>query len=371
MSAVQDLDESTFPDFVADLWERKGWTTERRSVDGESYVAAVKPEAGERGLIWAKSGSTGARVDGEGVVTFAKFCKENGVDDAAILTLGAFTEDGETAAEKFGIDLLDGEGLATVVERHDLDDLVAEHAVADDSKESNDDGLLAPLAGVLAGLDDALQFEALESPSELVAGIRKQIDDRDIEVPRQVGVATVVVVALLVAGIVVGPSFVGLGSLNPLAGGDGDAGPASMEVSAGPVQPSEAATSLYVEFNATSRTTIDVNPEDDQVHVAPNGTRFVVVGLSVVNTGDEAVELPPAAFTLSANGTTYNYQPLEGTNGYWEANLAAGDSYEGWTVFVVPEDAPSGTLGIDQRTVRGGVAVQFAPNPSMTVNVTV
>lgn len=370
MTDVQDLDQSTFPDFVADLWERKGWTTEIRSVEGESYVAAVKPESGERGLIWAKSGSTGARVDSEGVVTFTKFCRENGVDDAAILTLGAFTEDGEAAAEKFGIDLLDGENLAAVVERHDLTGLVAEHAVEGSGSDGMNDGLLAPLTDVLATVEGALPAAVFDSPSALVTPIRKQIDDRDIEVPRQVGVATVVVVALVVAGVIVGPSFGGLGSLNPLAG-DGGETPEPMEVSAGPVQPDQAATTLYIEYNATSRTTIDVDPGDDLIHVAPNGTRFVVVGLSVTNTGEQAVELPPAAFTLSANGSTYNYQPLEGATGYWETNLAAGDSYEGWTVFVVPEDAPSGTLGIDQGAVRGGVAAQFAPNPGMTVNVTV
>ena len=368
MTAVQDLDQSTFPVFVANLWTQQGWTTEIRSVEGESYVAAVRPEAGERGLIWAKSGSTGARVDAEGVVTFAKFCRENGVDDAAILTLGAFTEDGETAAEKFGIDLLDGENLAAVVERHDLTGLVAEHAVEGDGSNGADAGLLAPLASIGATVEGKLQFDALGSPSELVATLRERLDERDIEVPSQVGVATVVVVALVVAGVIVGPSFGALGSLNPLAGGGETSAP--MEISAGPVKPGGAATTLYVEYNATTTRTIDVDSGDDTVHVAPNGTRFVLVGLSITNTGNQAVELRPAAFVLSANGTDYNYQPLEGVTGFEETRLNASDSFETWTLFVVPEDAPSGTLSIHQGAVRGGVAAQFAPNPGRKINMT-
>ena len=378
MTTVADLDESAFPAFVADLWERQGWTTTVREVDGEAYVAAVDEAASERGLIWAKSGSTGARVTGTAVVEFTKFCREQGVDDAAILTLGAFTEDGQTAAEKFGVEILDGEGLAAVVERHDLEDLVAEHAAAggesagEGDSDGAGDGPLGALAGVVAvasAIEGAVQVEALDSPSELVTALRGRIADLDIEVPRQVGVATVVVVALVVTGVVVGPSFGGLASLNPL-GGDGTEEPPPMEVSAAPVQPSGAATTLYVEFNATARTTIDTDPGDDRVHVAPNGTRFVVVGLAITNTGEQAVDLHPAAFTFAANATTYRYTPLAGVSGFNETTLKPGDSYDAWTVFVVPEGAASGTFGVDQDAVRGTVAVQFAPNPNMPVNVT-
>lgn len=370
MTAVPDLDESTFPGFVADLWERQGWRTSVREIDGESYVAAVDEAAGERGLIWAKSGSTGARVDADGVAEFAEFCRENGVDDAAVLTLGSFTEDGERAAEKFGIESLDGEGLVDVVERHDLTDLVVEHAPdGGGSDGSGDAGPLGALADVLAVIAGTVQVGALESPSKLFAGLRGRLADRGIRLPRRVGVATVVVVALVVTGVVVGPSLGGLASLNPLAGNGGEQLP-PMEVAADPVQPSGAATTLHVEFNATATATVDADPGDDRVHVAPNGTRFVVVGLTIINTDSEAVDLHPATFTLSANGTTYNHQPLAGTAGFEETTLAADDSYEGWTVFVVPDDAPSGTLHVDQDAVRGSVAVQFASNPRLTVNVT-
>lgn len=365
MSDLQDLDESTFPDFVADLWDRQGWTTRLQAVEDETYVAAVRPEAGERGLIWAKSGRTGARVDAEGVVTFAKFCKENGVDDAAILTLGAFTQDGEAAAEKFDIDLLDGEHLARVVERHDLANLVDEHATGGSSGSA--EGALAPLFGVLAALDVALPLDGVGSPQQLVATLQERLGERNVEIPRQVGVATVVVVALVVAGVVLAPS---IAIPNPLGGGGDEQVPAAVAVTAGPVQPEGATTTIYAEYNTTTRQTIDVNPDDEKVHVAPNGSQFVVVALSLVNTGEEAVDLRPAAFTLSANGTTYRYQPLVGADGFWETNLAAGDSYEGWIVFVVPEDTPKGTLGIDQGAVRGSVAVQFAPNPGLAVNTT-
>lgn len=372
MTAVADLDESAFPAFVADLWERQGWTTTVRAVDGEAYVAAVDRAAGERGLIWAKSGSTGARVDGNGVTAFVKFCRDQGVDDAAILTLGAFTEDGAAAAEKFGIERLDGDDLAAVVERHDLGDLVAEHASAGDGSDAgggSGDGPLAAVDGVVAAIEGAVQVDALESPSELVATLRARVGDR-VEVPRQVGVATVVVVALVVAGVVVGPSFGGLLGLIPFGGGDGGGETPAVEVSAGPVQPGDAATTLYVEFNATARTTVDADPGDDRVHVSPNGTRFVVVGLAITNTGNEAIDLHPAAFTLTANGTVYRHQPLVGVTGFNETTLQPDDSYEAWTTFVVPENVSMGTLDVDQNAVRGGVAVQFAPNPGLTVNVT-
>lgn len=373
MTVVQDLDESTFPAFVADLWERQGWTTTVREVDGEAYVAAVDAEAGERGLIWAKSGSTGARVTGSAVVEFETFCRENGVDDAAILTLGAFTEDGEAAAEKFDVELLDGDGLAAVVERHDLTDLVARHASDGDESESDDDGRfagIAAIAAIAAVIEGAVQVDALGSPSELVAALRARIGDREIELPRQVGVATVVVVALVVAGVVVGPSFGSLASLDPLGGGDGGGEAPPIEVSAGPVQPGDAATTLYVEFDATATTTVDTDPDDDRVHVAPEGTRFVVVELSITNIGGQGIDLRPALFTLAADGTVYRYQPLAGVSRFDETTLEPDDSYEGWTVFVVPEDAPSGTLDVDMGAVRGGVAVQFAQNPGMTVNAT-
>ena len=376
MSPVRRLDESAFPAFVAALWEHQGWTTKLRDVEGETYVAAVQEgQASERGLIWAKSGSTGARVAGNAVVEFATFCRDNGIDDAAIITLGSFTEDGEKAAEKFGIDLLDGDELAAVVERHGLEDLVEEHTPAEDG--STADGPLASISESLGGLKNGLpDSSALSSVSEGVAGIRRGLGERKLDVPPKVALAVVVLAAVLVAGVVVGPSLgslgapESLGSLNPL-GGDGDAVAAQpVEVSAPPVQPSGAATTLYVEWNATTRSTIDANASDDLVHVAPNGTRFVIVQLSVINTGEQAIDLRPAMFTLSINATTYDYQPLSGVAGFEETSLEAGGSYEGWTVFVVPENASEGSLGISQSAIRGTVAVQFAANPGLAVNAT-
>lgn len=370
MASVRDIDEANFPSFVADLWDHQGWTTQINSVEGEAYVAAVQTDPQpQRGLIWAKSGTTGARVDGNAVLKFAKFCRENGVDDAGVLTLGEFTEDGRKAAEKFDIQLVDGQQLTALVERHNLDNLVANHAT-ESSESDGDSGGVSPISAITNVISSVTDSSSEPRVTELISGplesVRTQLSERGIGISPKVAVGAFAVAALIIAGVVVGPTL--LGSL-PFIGGGGETAAPAVSLSAAPIAPGQSATTLYVEWNATSKTIIDANTSDEYAFYPPNGTRFVIIKWSITNTGEQAVTLHPAMFTVAANGSTYRYQPLRGAAGFEETTVGPGESHEGWTAYAIPTTETTGTIDISQESLRHPVSAQFAEVQSLPIDV--
>ena len=385
---IPELDPEDFVEFLAALWDDRGWETSTRERSDETYfVTGTRPD-GKRGVIYTFPTTT-STVTQRHVETFVKFCRKNGIDVAVVATQGAFAEGAERVASERGVHLLGRSRLAETVEAGDLDEVLARFTgggrsggVLDRLRDlgvpvpaSVGSGLpspavlaagvygLLPVVGGSAGTttgsggSSPADQPAPSSPSPdglgIVAGVRAYATR---PVP-----AVLLAVTLLVAfalGATVGPA-VGLGGGGPLAGG-GDAGP---EVSAVSTAGGANATA-DVRWNARATDSITVN---GTTYDAPADQTFVLVRMNVTNGGDDPVQLAESALAADVAGTRYGHQPLDGVTGFPSAGLfAPGDSREVWTVFAVPDDAGSVTIVLDDEA-----KVRFVRDGSVTPEATV
>lgn len=385
---IPELDPEDFVEFLAALWDDRGWETSTRERSDETYfVTGTRPD-GKRGVIYTFPTTT-STVTQRHVETFVKFCRKKGIDVAVVATQGAFAEGAERVASERGVHLLDRSRLAETVEAGDLDEVLARFTgggrsggVLDRLRDlgvpvpaSVGSGLpspavlaagvygLLPVVGGSAGTttgsggSSPADQPAPSSPSPdglgIVAGVRAYATR---PVP-----AVLLAVTLLVAfalGATVGPA-VGLGGGGPLAGG-GDAGP---EVSAVSTAGGANATA-DVRWNARATDSITVN---GTTYDAPADQTFVLVRMNVTNGGDDPVQLAESALAADVAGTRYGHQPLDGVTGFPSAGLfAPGDSREVWTVFAVPDDVGSVTIVLDDEA-----KVRFVRDGSVTPEATV
>ena len=385
---IPELDPEDFVEFLAALWDDRGWETSTRERSDETYfVTGTRPD-GKRGVIYTFPTTT-STVTQRHVETFVKFCRKKGIDVAVVATQGAFAEGAERVASERGVHLLDRSRLAETVEAGDLDEVLARFTgggrsggVLDRLRDlgvpvpaSVGSGLPSPamlgaavygLLPVVGGSADTTTGSGGSSPADqpapsspspdglgIVAGVRAYATR---PVP-----AVLLAVTLLVAfalGATVGPA-VGLGGGGPLAGG-GDAGP---EVSAVSTAGGANATA-DVRWNARATDSITVN---GTTYDAPADQTFVLVRMNVTNGGDDPVQLAESALAADVAGTRYGHQPLDGVTGFPSAGLfAPGDSREVWTVFAVPDDVGSVTIVLDDEA-----KVRFVRDGSVTPEATV
>ncbi|MFC4551960.1 restriction endonuclease, partial [Halorussus sp. GCM10023401] len=117
------MDRSTFGEFVAALWEQQGWQTQVKRDGQKVFVAVQRPQTGEEGLLWAIPAGED-EIGGKQVQQFAKLGQQYEVEESAIVTAGTVSEHARKAASSTGVELLDGEGVATLVRQRGLEDLV-------------------------------------------------------------------------------------------------------------------------------------------------------------------------------------------------------------------------------------------------------
>jgi hypothetical protein len=274
-------------------------------------------------------------------------CDEYGVEEVAIVTAGTVSDHAEKVAEGTGVELLGGEKFAEVLRRKDLTGLASQYG-GDGGGDGGggDDGGSSGSGGGNKESDRS----ALDQVRDLAGGVASLASGTP-------AIAVVVVVALLVTGVLFGSSV-------PFVGGSGD-GPISAESAS----PDNSTTSLHVAWNAKVTDTIDPNESDDLAYYAPEGEEFVIMRMSINNTGNESAELKQAAFKLRTEERTYGYQLLADHDGFLDFPISPGQHYVGWTVFTVPEGT-TGTLVYDQNETLTTATVEFERDPGLPVNVT-
>lgn len=326
----ESMDQSEFGQFVAALWERQGWQTQVKRDDGRVFVAIQRPETGEEGLLWAVADG---EVGGKQVQQFQSLCQQHEIREGAIVAAGTVSDHARKVANGTGIELLDSEKIATILKQKGLTDLAKQYA-GGESGASEDES------------------EAVGAALDRVKAVGQRAAALASGVPV---VAVVVVIALIGAGVLFGPSI-------PFLGGGGDG------ISATSTSPEGANASLQVTWNAEMTDRIDPNESDGMAYRAPEGKQFVVVVMSINNTGQEMVPLEQTAFQYRANGTTYRNETLAEHDGFLGFSLGPGQNIPVWTVFTVPE-GESGTLFYEQNVTDVTVAVEFERDSSMAVNV--
>ena len=340
---LQGLDQSEFGQFVAALWERQGWQTQVKRDDGRVFVAVQRPATGEEGLLWALAGD--GEVGGQQVQQFASLCQEYGVGESAIVTAGDVSDHAQKVSEGTGVDLLDSEGIETILQRKGWTDLAEQYggdgggADSPDGSDGDDGDSPVDRVRALAGRAKSLVGGALGG-----------------SVPTKPALVVVVVVALLAAGLLVGVPL-------PFLGGGGGA------VSAESVSPPNGTSTLRVSWNAKVVDQIDPNHSDGKAYYPPAGEQFVLVAMHVNNTGERKAPVKQAGFELRADGETYAHQPLRDHDGFTDFNMSPGTYYAGWTVFSVPEGATA-TLTYDYNVSDAPVAVEFVHDSGIAVNET-
>jgi len=332
----ESIDQSAFGQFVAALWQRQGWQTQIKDDDGRTFVALQRPETGEEGLVWAIADG---EVGGQQVQQFRSLCNEYEVQEGAIVTVGQFSDHAEKVAKGTGVELLDGEGIETILQRKELTGLAEEYAGGGGGGSSG------------GGRSGDSPLDRVTELGERAGTLGERVTEIASGVPL---VAVVAVVAVVGVGLLVGPSI-------PFLGGGGDA------ISANSTAPADANASLQVVWNAKVTDSIDMNESDELVYPAPEGEQLVLVRMAINNTGNDSVPLEQTAFQLRANGTTYANETLADHEGFLNLPVEPDTVVPVWTVFAIPE-GESATLVYDQNATQATVAVEFTRDSELAVN---
>ena len=334
---IEGMDRDSLGEFVAAVWRRQGWETRTTAMKGDLFVVVQRTDPQpERGLIWIVA-DPGGSIGAERLVRFHEFCRSKGVGEAAVVTSGGVTDDARRHAAKRNVGLLDADAVREVVRAHDLGDLVAKHGGD---------------AGGSGG----------EGPVDRVREAVSRARSAAPPVPRRVAAAVLLALAVVVAGVVVGPSALGFGG-----GGEEP----TDSVHARSLTPASSDGLLLVSWDASRTDAIDPDPDDDTAYYPREGQTFLVVELKVTNAGGSAVPVSESGFLVEANGTVLGHQPLAGTDGFAGREVVPGDTLLGWVAFSVPADAENDTLVADGNQFGpGNVTVQFSRDAELEITTT-
>lgn len=353
---LQGMDKTQFGQFVAALWDRQGWETKLKQDDGKCFVAVQRPQTGEEGLLWAVPASDG-ELGGQQVQQFASLCQNYGVEESAIVAAGQLSQHAEKVAKGSNVDLLDGDSVKMLVEKQGLTDLLKQHAGDASGGDGGSDG--GSGNGDNGGADDGdgSPLDKIRATAGRVAGRIGGSGSVSLPVSGTAGIAAVVVVALLAAGVLFGPSlpFLGGGANAPIA------------TAATPTDGN--ATTLYAGWNAERVDSIDPDTNDTRAYYPSSGEQFVVVGFNFTNEGEGDVPLNASSFRLRTENRTYGHQPLAGQRTFTGFTLGPGQNYPGNVlVFSIPKGADA-TLVYDSNVTGTPVNVEFDRDTTVSTNV--
>ncbi|MFB6113916.1 MAG: restriction endonuclease [Halodesulfurarchaeum sp.] len=317
------MSDRDFVDFLAALWESRGWSTGVREREPGVYMITGDRNDGSRGLMVVVPDPE-ASVSGQLLQTLARIGEDSGVDVTVAATRGTYTDAAEQVAHARDIHLLDPSSLERTVAKEDAYDLLEEFTRSGGSPLNRLPNVSLPLPGV---------------PGRTL----------------RVAIAGVVAVALVYGAV----QFLGFGGMldSVLAG----LGLPSFVLPSLPIPDVGLGLGGGGGFPVTAvsladgnGTTVDIRwtARQQDVVVAPNGARFesgenrtfVVVQLNVTNPVNRTLILRPQYLSLSANGTRYGVQFLKGGSGQLPIQVPANSSKRGYVVYSIPADADSATI---------------------------
>lgn len=309
-----EMTDRGFVDFLAALWESRGWETGVQEDEPGVYMITGDRETGQRGLLLVVP-ATNATVPGKPVQTVASICDAKNVDVGVVATRGGFSDDAERIAEANDVHLLDQPALEKTVAAEGLEDLVEEYS---------SDGV--------GSLLDRLPIPSLRSPSP--PGIPTR------------GLTTLLVVAAVVAiGLVGAQHFGVLPDLTAQVPGFvpsfGVGGGGGFTVTAASLTAGNG-SAVDVAWNADVQS--QVTTQEGKTFTAPDGETFVVVQMNVTNHRSDPVIFRSRSLAFAANNTRHGPRHLKGALGQPPAQIPPGNSTSLWVVFSVDRDVDSGTL---------------------------
>ncbi|WP_436934446.1 restriction endonuclease [Halovenus marina] len=116
LSTLRALDEDEFVEFVARVWEARGWLTTVFTTAAAVYdIVATRENPDEKLLIWAIPGDEAVgstRIDRCATARESS----NGADEAALVTTGSLTDAARTRASELDVTVLDGDEFVELLE---------------------------------------------------------------------------------------------------------------------------------------------------------------------------------------------------------------------------------------------------------------
>lgn len=130
-TVLQQMDPYDFEYFIADLWERMGWSTEVSSAsmdEGVDVVARKSTPYDQTVLIQAKRYGPNTTVGSPDIQQYASLSRQyNGIDKVLVITTNEFTGQAMDLAERLNVKTINGEQLAELVGQNQALDLVVEY----------------------------------------------------------------------------------------------------------------------------------------------------------------------------------------------------------------------------------------------------
>ncbi|WP_148413068.1 restriction endonuclease [Haloferax sp. KTX1] len=376
MTRLVELDPAKFVRFLADLWTQRNWQTNVQPRGEGRYLVQGQRGDGTKGLMLALP-TVETTVEKQHVKGFVAHAKKRDIDTVVVATQGEFADAVRGFATSHDVTLFDRDELGRTVADEGLEQTVKQYT----------DGEVFETAEVEFGLpfdlpepvEEALASLPIAAARERLAGLLgdrggdsggdgdggggssgdgdggsggwksvgntlrdrlpSSVDDLKSGSPPSVRVVVVAVLLLVLAlgfVAVLGPMVDGLGGPT---GGGGDEGGVSVSALSGA---SADSADVVARWNARTADTLRVG---NRTYAAPEGERFVVVGLNATAGGDAPGSLPQSALVFESDGVSYGYQPLSNATGFRNGGLFAPDERAHvWTVFSVPTNATTGTV---------------------------
>lgn len=314
----EEMTDEGFVDFLAAMWERRGWETGVAEDEPGVFMITGDRDSGQRGLMLVVPAGD-ADVPGKRVQTVASICDAKNVDVGVVATRGTFSDDAQRIADVNDIHLLDTDALESTVDSEGMDDLVEEYTEGGDGDES----LLSRV--VPSGVP------SVRSPTPVAIPTR--------------GLGVLLVLAAVVAVAVAGAQALGVlpsvaGKVPAVGLGLGGGGSGFTVTAASLTTGNGSAVGVAW----TARVQSDVVTDTGATYSAPEGSKFVVVQMNVTNHRDEQVIFRSSALGFAANNTRVGPQLLQGAVGQPPVPIPPGETVSVWVVFPVDDGADSGTL---------------------------
>lgn len=140
LARIQQMDADGFEQFIADLWERRGWTTtvsQTRIGGGSDVTATKKAPDPKTHVIRAKCYESDIIDDNTEIQQSVNLVsQEKGVDMVVIVTPHQSTSRVTDNAQAPNVKLVNGDGLVALIERLDAHDLVDDYAAITTNAEA-------------------------------------------------------------------------------------------------------------------------------------------------------------------------------------------------------------------------------------------
>jgi hypothetical protein len=140
---LQSIDPSVFEQFVADVWDARGWNTRvtRDSTDrGVDVIATQQNPFRQKQVIQAKRYSDSNPVGSPEIQQYASLRQQEGADAVIIVTSGRFSKQAESVARDLAVKLVDGDDLYNLVSSEGLSSITDEYLDSDGEDTDSEPG---------------------------------------------------------------------------------------------------------------------------------------------------------------------------------------------------------------------------------------